>query len=69
MKTYVIQYDYQYPDQKVTNDVIWKGENRGDAIDTFWASFDDRDAKKVSRVRLYELHEVACDTNNPKEYE
>lgn len=54
MNDYVISYTYLEQDHKV----LWSGKNAVDALDTFWASFDDVDSKKVSNVHIFNLVEA-----------
>lgn len=47
-----------YKDNGQSCKVIWSGLNAQNAIDTFWASFDERDRSKISYVRLFGLVEI-----------
>ena len=47
-----------YKDNGQSCKVIWSGLNAQNAIDTFWASFDESDRLKVSYVRLFGLVEI-----------
>jgi hypothetical protein len=55
MKDYVITYTYLKQEHKV----VWSGKNALDALETFWASFDEVDKKKVSNVTIFNLVEVS----------
>jgi len=58
MKKFVIEYKFMNKEY----DVIWKGEDVGDALDIFWSSFDWREKQHITDVRIYDLVERICET-------
>ena len=62
MKTFVISYTYAHlsggKTVRVNYDAVWKAEGAKAALTEFWKSFDERDAKKVSNVKIYDLVEI-----------
>lgn len=59
-KTYVISYT-----EYTRCEVIWKSTSALRAIKEFWESFNLRDRKNVSGVRIFELLEIDIDTSAP----
>ena len=65
MQTFVINYE----ENKISYAVLWNAKSQGEAILSFWKSYDAHDRKSVSNVKIFKLVEIVCDTNNPFVYE
>ena len=55
---FAITWNELVRDEIFSEQTLWKAETPEQAVETFRASFDEVDIKKVSNVKVYKLVEV-----------